>query len=82
MLRSLDPRSFVLITALGLAGCGSSGPETGADLSPVPPEPRPYKTPAAKSGGNQPTLGRVVDETRRRREVIRQLDSIFKNPNP
>ena len=88
MHRSLNPNQisrksglFLSALILGgvLSGCGSSAPESGSDM-PERPEPRAYKTPVTKS--TQPTLGRVVDESRRRREVIRQLETIFANPKP
>ena len=41
-----------------------------------------YKAPTVKRSGSEPTLGRVVDETKRRRQVIRQLESIFQSSQP
>jgi len=68
--------------ALGLGGCASSE-ETGADLPRPEAQARPtYKTPPTRKNAPPNSLGRIVDETERRRQVIWQLDQIFKSSNP
>ncbi len=91
MSRSEFSKAFSLIAGLALAslvlggsltGCSSTDEETAADL----PQPhlgtKQYEKPAIKRSGTQPTLGRVAGETQRRRQVIRQLESIFQSPQP
>ena len=84
MSRPHFARTARFIAALSLAGllsaCSSSGEETGSDMPPSRPVTKQYKPPPRAT--SEPTLGRVVDESRRRREVIRQLESIFQSPNP
>jgi hypothetical protein len=68
--------------ALGLGGCASSE-ETDADLPRPEAQARPtYKTPPTRKTAPPKSLGRIVDETERRRQVIWQLDQIFKSSNP
>lgn len=74
--------ALLMAAAMVLAGC-SSDPESESDLTPPPASSKPVSRSApAKTYTRTPTLGRVVDETQRRREVLRQLDSIFKPSQP
>ena len=74
--------AFGLAAALALGGCGSD-PETAHDLPPPDSVSRPvFKTPPPRNAMPAPTLGRVVEESERRRRVIRQLDAVFENSQP
>jgi len=79
------PRSALVVAAvvtLWLAGCASSE-ETAADLPQPEAQSRPtYRTPATRKQLPASNLGRIVDEAERRRQVIRQLDEIFKTSQP
>ena len=74
--------ALLMASAVVLAGC-SSDPDSGSDLPQAGTGSKPISrsAPSKVNTGTQ-TLGRVVDETRRRRDVIRQLDSIFKSSQP